>query len=231
MVAKTENQRIVLESEPRQPKGRMANLRLRGEGKLPAIIYGLKGESTPVALDAAATEKAIHSGAHLLDLKLDGQIEHVLIQEVQYDHLQKYMQHVDFLRIDPAKPVRVRLAIEFRGVAKGTKEGGVLDVQHSEIDVETLPLEIPDSLRVNIDHLELYGSVHAKEIALPAGMKLMSPPEQIICQVKPVKEVAAATDAAPGPSEPEVIGKKPDEDAVGTAVAAPAAGKKAEAQK
>lgn len=226
MVAKTVSERIVLETQPRTPAGRISSQRLRAEGKLPAVVYGLKGESTSISIDAAGAERAVHSGAHLLDLKLNDRVEHVLIQEVQYDHLQKDIVHVDFLRIDPSKKVHVRLAIEFKGVAKGAKEGGVLDVQHAELEVETLPLEIPDSLRVNIDDLELNGVIHARDVALPPGLRLLTPPEQIVCQVKLPKVVEAAVEATPGPTEPEVIGKKPDEAA---AAAAPVAGGKAAA--
>jgi large subunit ribosomal protein L25 len=222
MVAKTTTERIVLETESRTGSGRLNTGRLRAEGKLPAIIYGLKGQSTSVSIDAASAERAVHSGAHLLDLKLNGQIEHVLIQDVQYDHLNKDILHVDFLRIDPHKKVHVRLPVEFKGVAKGAKEGGVLDVQHSELEVETLPLEIPDSLRVNIDDLELNAAIHARDVALPPGMKLLTPGEQIVCQVKLPKTVDTTAEATPGPTEPEVIGKKPDE-AAADAAAAPAA--------
>lgn len=227
MVAKTINERIVLETQPRVEAGRMHSQRLRAEGKLPAIVYGLQGASTSISVDAAAAERAVHSGAHLLDLKLGGQVEHVLIQDVQYDHLHKDIVHVDFLRIDPHKKVHVRIAIEFKGVAKGTKEGGVLDIQHAELEVETLPLEIPDSLRVTIDDLELNGVIHARDVALPAGLRLITPGEQIVCQVKLPKVVEAAAETVPGPTEPEVIGKKPDEAAA--AAAAPAAGGKAAA--
>lgn len=233
-MAKTISERIVLETESRTASGRLGTDRLRAEGRLPAVIYGIKGQSTSVSIDAALAERAVHSGAHLLDLKLNGQIEHVLIQDVQYDHLNKNILHVDFLRIDPTKKVHVRLPLEFKGVAKGSKEGGVLDVQHAELEVETLPLEIPDSLRVNIDDMELNAAIHARDIALPPGMRLLTPGEQIVCQVKLPKAVDTTADATPGPTEPEVIGKKVEEAVAGTAAAAapgaagskPAGGKK-----
>ncbi len=225
MVAKTNNERIVLETASRTAMGRLSTDRLRAEGKLPAIIYGLRGPSTSVSIDAAQTERAVHSGAHLLDLNLGGKIEHVLIQAVQYDHLHKDILHVDFLRIDPNKRVHVRLPIEFKGVAKGSKEGGVLDIQHAELEVETLPLEILDCLRVNIDDLELNAGLHARDIALPAGMKLLTPGEQLVCQVKIPKTATATAEVTPGPTEPEVIGKKPDE-ASADAAATPGAGGK-----
>lgn len=223
MVAKTIGERIVLETESRTAFGRLSTDRLRAEGRLPAVIYGLKGQSTAVSIDAASAERAVHSGSHLLDLKLNGQIEHVLIQDVQYDHLHKDILHVDFLRIDPNKKVHVRLPLEFKGVAKGAKEGGMLDVQHAELEVETLPLEIPDSLRVNIDDLELNAAIHARDIALPPGMRLLSAAEQIVCQVKLPKAADTTADATPGPTEPEVIGKKVDEAVAGAAAAAPSA--------
>ena len=226
MVATTQKTRSVLDAEVRQGGSKNASV-LRRTGKLPGIVYGLGGDSVPITLDAAATEHAVHSGAHLVDVKINGKIEHVLIQEVQYDHLQIIIQHVDFLRIDPNHKVKVKVPLDFRGTPKGTKEGGILEVQISELEVEVLPLAIPDEIRVNVENLELHGILHVKEITVPEGVRVLNSPEQILCQVRTVKEEAPALEAAPGPTEPEVIGKKPAEEGAEGAVD-PAAAKKAE---
>ncbi|MGC8624834.1 MAG: 50S ribosomal protein L25 [Phycisphaerae bacterium] len=227
MVATTEHNHHTLEVAVRSVPGPKGATHLRKSGKVPGVVYGLAKENVPIELDAKETERAIHSGSHLVGIKLNGTIEHVLIQDVQYDHLQMAITHVDFMRIDPTHKVRVKVPVDFRGIPKGAKEGGILEVQIAELDVEVLPLEIPDRIRFSVEHLEIHGLVHAREIPLPAGVKLLNPVDQILCQVRTVKEVEPEVAAVAGPAEPEVIGKKPVEDAEGAAAGPAAAGKAA----
>jgi large subunit ribosomal protein L25 len=234
MVAATEKQRYTLQAEIRETRGSRQSQTLRAGGKVPAVIYGLKGGTVAVSLDAPRAETAIHSGAHLVDVSLNGQVEHVLIKEVQYDHLQRNIEHVDLLRIDPNQRVKVKVPLDFRGTPKGTKEGGILEVQIAEVELEVLPLEIPDVLRVNVENLDLHEILHAKDIPLPAGAKLHHAADQIIAQVRTVKEEVAVVAAEAAATEPEVIGKKAEEDAEAPAAAAAtgaAAAPKASAKK
>ena len=235
MVAATEHKRHTLEVNIRTASGRKGAVHLRENGKIPGVVYGLAKENLPIELGAKEAERAIHSGAHLVDIKMNGSVEHVLIQDVQYDYLQSVIEHVDFMRIDPTHKVRVKVPVEFRGTPKGAKEGGILEVQISELEVEVLPLDIPDKIRFDVEHLEIHGLVHAKEIPLPAGVRLLNPADQILCQVRTVKEVTPEVTVAAGVAEPEVIGKKPAEegaaDAAAGGKAAPAAKKDAPAKK
>ena len=103
----------------------------------------------------------LQSGAHILEVTLDGKQEKMLIQDVQYDYLQTTPEHIDLLRIDPNQRVTVKVNLEFRGTPKGTKEGGVLETQTSEVELEVLALAIPDAIRVNVENLELHQILHA----------------------------------------------------------------------
>ncbi len=214
-----------IEATIRTDRGSRKAQALRASGRLPGIIYGRKQDAVAVELPGALTEAAIHRGAHILDLVIEGKTEKVLVQDVQYDYLQAEIEHVDLLRVDPNQTVKVKVPLDFRGTPKGTKEGGILETQITELELEVLVTAIPDIIRVNVENLELHGAIHAKDVALPEGAKLVNPPEQILVQVRTVKEQVAATEEPGAVAEPEVIGKKPtDEEA---AAAAPAAGAKA----
>jgi len=119
----------------------------------------------------------------------------------------------------------VKVSIEFRGTAKGAKEGGVLETPLTELEINVLATQIPDSLRVVVDGLALHDAIHAKDVVLPAGAKLVTGPEVIVATVRTVKEEVVAVVEA-GPAEPEVIGKKKEEEGAegeaGDAKAAPA---------
>lgn len=223
MAAKGQTHRTdPIPAEIRTTRGSRKAQLLRAEGMLPGIVYGLKSEPVAISVPASLTTAVIHSGAHTADLVLNGKTEKVLIKAVQYDYLQTTMEHVDFQRVDPNQRVEVMVPLEFRGTPKGTKEGGILETQATEIEVDVKALEIPDVIRVNVENLELHGILHAKDIVLPEGAKLVGNPEKIIASVRTVKE-EVAPEAAAGPAEPEVIGKKKEEEgAEGAAGAAPA---------
>lgn len=212
-------------AEARTDTGSRKSRLLRAQGKLPGIIYGMGKEPVLIALPAPEVVSVLQSGSHIMDITLGGKAEKMLIQDVQYDYLQSHVEHVDLMRIDPNRTVRVKVALEFRGTPKGSKEGGILETQTTDIEVEVSPLKIPDSIRVNIEHLELHQILHAREITMPEGAKLVDYAEKIICQVRTVKEEVAAVAVEAGPSEPEVIGKKKEEEgAEGAAAGAEAKG-------
>src|SRR5262249_54757311 len=89
---------------------------------------------------------------------------------------------------------------------------GILETQITELELEVLAIAIPDAIRVNVENMELHDIIHAKDIALPAGVKLLNYPEQIVCQVRAIKEEVAVVEAGAAATEPEVIGKKKEEE-------------------
>jgi large subunit ribosomal protein L25 len=203
--------------EVRNERGSRKTQYLRASGKLPGVVYGLKKDPIAISLPFVDTVNLLKSGAHIMEVTLDGKPEKMLIQDVQYDYLQTTVEHVDLMRIDPNQRVHVKIALEFRGTPKGTKEGGILETQTNEIELEVRALAIPDAIRVNVENLELHQILHAKDIQLPEGAKLIDHSEKIICQVRTVKEEAAAVEAGAAAAEPEVIGKKKEEEGEGAA--------------
>ncbi len=206
---------VVLEA--RSERGSRRTRLLRLEGKLPGVVYGMGKDPFAVSFSATEAVAVIHGGSHTMDVTLEGKAEKLLIQDVQYDYLQTTVEHVDFLRIDPNKKVSVSVSLDFRGIPKGAKEGGILETQTSELEIEASPLNIPDHIRVNVDNLELHQILHAREIALPEGVTLVDNPEKIIAQVRTVKEEVAEVAAEPSAAEPEVIGKKKEDEAAAAA--------------
>jgi large subunit ribosomal protein L25 len=222
-------QEVPVVAELRASRGSRRTQWLRAEGKTPGIIYGLGKDPIAVSVPTVETVDVLKSGAHIIDIALDGKAQKFLIQDVQYNYLQTELEHIDFLRIDPNKKVRVKVALEFRGTPKGAKEGGILETQTTVVEIEINPLHIPDLIRVNVDHLELHDIIHAKDVVLLEGAKLIDYAEKIICQVRTVKEEVVAVAVEAGPAEPEVIGKKKEEEGAEGEAAAPAAGGKAAA--
>ncbi len=213
--------------KPRSELGSRANKRLRDAGFLPGVIYGHKEKVVPITLPRKEVVNHLTHGAHVFDLAIEGKSEKVLVKEVQYDYLGNEVLHVDFARVSLDEKVEVTVTVELKGEPKGTKDGGVLQQIIMELEVECLVTEIPDIIRHNVAEMALNDVLHVKELKLPAGVRAILDGDQIVAQVKEVKEEDAdATAAAEGEAEPEVIGKKKEDGEAAEGAAAPAAEKK-----
>lgn len=199
-----------LPAEKRDSLGTKVSRRLRKAGKLPAIIYGHGQAPESVAVPVHDLRTVLEHGAHLVELKINGAAQQCLIKDVQFDHLGILPVHADFARVDLNERVKVRVPIEFRGTAVGVLEGGLLDHDMVDIEIECLVTEIPDSIRVNVAHLKLGQSLHVKEVEMPGTIKAISPPEAIVASVRAKAaeiEVTAPTEEA-ATAGPEIIGRK-----------------------
>ena len=128
-----------------------------------------------------------------------------------------------------SKTVRVSIEISIEGKAIGLAEGGLLNVVTRQVEIECLPTAIPESIKVDVSNLGLGDSIHASDLTIPDGVKLISRPELTIAAVviqeeeavaTPVVAAAAATPAAGAPAAAAAAGAKP---AAGAKAAAPAA--------
>jgi len=200
-----------IEGEQRTPGNRHANERLRARGLVPAVIYGHGQPSETVALSRHDLDLALSHGAHVVALRAGGRETQYLVKDVQYDHLHKTPIHVDLMRFDANERVQVKVPIELRGTPKGCQEGGTLVHILTDLEVECLVTQIPERLRVAVDHLGMNESVHVRDIALPAGVQAVHRADDIVAIVHPPRgttaEELAPVEAAEGAAEPEVIAK------------------------
>jgi large subunit ribosomal protein L25 len=200
----------VLEVAKRELHGKLNNGRLRREGQLPAVLYGHGKESISLTVSADSLRATMRHGAKVVDLKgaADGQ---ALLQEVQWDTFQQHILHVDLLRVDAKDRVTIEVDLLLRGEAPGEHEGGVVEHLVHHMEIETDPGHIPDHLHVSINQLHLGGSLKIKDIIdLPEGAKVIGDPEMVLVQcVEPVE--APDEEVAEG-AEPEVIGRKADDE-------------------
>lgn len=206
--------------------------RLREQGMIPVIIYGHGETPMPISIDKRQVETAVHRGARLMQVEVDGQSQYVLVKDVQYDHYGKDVLHMDLARVNLDERVEVAVPITLRGKPVSGEEAGVLQLVTPVVRIECLVTQIPDDIRVNVADMKVGDMIKAKEVALPEGAKLLIDPELLICTVSIVtEEEVAVAEVAEGAAEPEVIGAKPEEGAEGEAAAGeekPAKAEKAE---
>ena len=213
-----------LKAVRRSEQGTHQVRRLRKGGRLPAIIYGHKEEPVAVAMDKHDLLAALHQRSRLLELDLEGQMQNVLIKQVQYDPLGQDVLHVDLTRVSLDERVEVTVPLLLRGKLAATEEGGVITQLVAAVHVECLVTAIPEDIRFSVAALKIGDSVKAGQLTLPPGAKLLLDPETLVCTVSLVTEAEVAVPVEAGAAEPEVIGEKKEEAAEGEE-AAPAAEK------
>jgi len=204
-----------LKAELRKEKGTRNMIRLRGEGRIPAVIYGGdRKEGTPLSVDARDLLHLLHKGERVLTLKIGDQTAQVLIKAVQYDHLGDFVLHVDFNELRAGQTVRVRVPVALKGVPKGQAEGGILSHVLHEVEVECQPTAIPERVTLEVDELAIGESLKVADLKLPAGVKAVTAGTDVVaaCVAPRVEEVAAPAPAEGTALEPEVLmEKKPEE--------------------
>lgn len=194
--------------DPAKNKGTGSRVarRLRAAGRIPAIVYGHKQAPTPIALPRDAAWEMIKKSTHLAELSLAGATETVLVRDIQWDHLGKEILHIDFARVSAGEQIETEVRIDLKGTAPGVAAGGVLEQPIHALRVKCEATSIPDSIKVDISHLELGKGIHVHELTLPPGVTADAEPELLVVHV--VARVAAA-ETAPGEGEaatqPEVI--------------------------
>jgi len=234
-------QQIVIEGKKREDRGKNAMRRLRSEGRVPGVLYGGTGAAVPVALEAQQLAPLFRteSGHNaLLSVKIEGLSEELaVLKDWQQDPLHGSLLHVDLLRVAKDVRMRVRVPVHTVGEPQGVKiQGGVFEVISRDVEIECLPMEIPDEFRVDVSGLMIGKQLRFSDLPIdPAKMKLVSESRTVIAHVvapRKEEEVAPEAVAAVAPAEPEVIkkGKKEEEGEEG-AVPAEKAEKPAKAEK
>ncbi|MBV9501492.1 MAG: 50S ribosomal protein L25 [Acidobacteriaceae bacterium] len=213
---------ITIAAESRDSRGKNEARRLRAKGSMPAVLYGGLSGPTPVAVNPKEVSKILNSKAGhntIFNLRVTGESAPVMIVDWQYDPIKDSLLHVDLKRIDLTQRITVKVPVVTHGDPKGVKlQGGIHEVVTREIEIETLPDEIPEQFTVDVSELMIGQNVRASEIPLTGSTKLISPADAVISHVVSmrVEEAPAAAEtvaATPAAAEPEVIkkGKKEEE--------------------
>jgi large subunit ribosomal protein L25 len=231
-----------LEAVKRETRGKNEARRLRAAGKIPAVIYGAQkegeaGKNLPVAVDPKPLLRILHSHSGvntLITLKVDGEGDsRVLVKDFLLDPITNSMMHADFVRVNMDRRITVTVPVVIKGEPRGVKlEGGVLDFVHREIQLESLPLEIPDAIEIDVSDLGLNDALYVRDVAAGAKWVPVSATDMMLVHVITPRAVettteaaATAAPAAATTAEPEVI-KKGKTEKEGEAAPAKDKGKK-----
>lgn len=206
-------QQTTVKATPRQAAGRRAVRRVRADGGIPGVVYGKDfGAPLPVLVDAKDLRAALtsHGGSAVLNLEIEGRgSTAAIVQERQLDVVTKRLIHIDLHAISLDEVVETHVRIVLAGTPPGVKEGGILDFVVREVTIESLPNDIPDQIEVDVSSLNMFDTIHVRDIAAPQGVKIVENPDEIVVTILPPSKVEEApVAAAEVPAEPELIGEK-----------------------
>jgi large subunit ribosomal protein L25 len=198
----------------RNGHGKRNNRRLRVSGHVPAVLYGHQRESKSLMLSAEALDAAVRHGNRFV--ALSGEVsESAFIKDVQWNTWGTEILHVDFARVSADESVRVTVAIELRGEAPGTKDGGVVKHVLHTIELECEAASVPEKISVNINALAFGQILHVRDLALPQGVKALTDAATVVVNCLAPVEISEEESTSAGDEEPEVIGRKKTDDAEG----------------
>lgn len=196
-----------LKAETRPVTGKGGARRIRGAGNVPAVLYGGGKDALAIRLNEREFNQLIHhGGSHaIVQLEVSDSPENsspALLKSVQYHPVRGGVLHADFQRIRLDERITTRVPIHFVGHCKGVVDGGVIDYQLREVEVECLALQVPNYIEVDITHLEIGHSLHADALVMPEGVRMVTDPERSLVAVHaPRVEKAAVVEEAPAEGE------------------------------
>jgi large subunit ribosomal protein L25 len=203
---------ILVETKRRAPGGKNVNRRLRIAGLIPAVLYGRGREPVPLSVEPKTIVDILYSESGqntIFSLSVDGgERTNAMVKDYQLDPVKGKLIHTDLIQIAMDRLLEVSVNVELVGEAEGVKAGGLLDFVTRSIDMECLPADIPDSIKVDVGHLKINDYVRVKNIEFESTIKVLTDPEVVIVTISPPLKEAVPVEAAPAEAaEPEVIKK------------------------
>jgi large subunit ribosomal protein L25 len=216
-------QQAKLTVQTRTQVGRNAIKKVRKEGLIPGVIYGVGQEPINLEVNGRQLSTVLaHASSEniLLELEIvDGDNKRnslAMIQEVQHHPIQRQILHVDFHAVSATEKITAEVPIETIGEPVGVKtNGGLLEHNLRDLEVECLPADLPERIEVDVTNLDVNQSIHVKDLKLPPGVEAVTDADLTVVAVSAARVDEEPTEALGAtPAAPEVItAKKPEEGA------------------
>ncbi|NOV02052.1 50S ribosomal protein L25 [Paenibacillus planticolens] len=175
--------------------------KLREQGHIPAVVYSSRMDSEHVTVPEKEIRASLKRNPHaILKVALPSKTkESVIVHHVQKDSLTGQLLHVDFLQINMKEKLETSIAVHFAGEAKGTKEGGILQVEMHEVMIRCMPNKLPESLALDISQLNIGEHLTVADLKVPKHIEILSDPETILVTVLGIQKMDASAEPAAQP--------------------------------
>jgi large subunit ribosomal protein L25 len=171
---------IELKTKIRTTTGNGPARRLRMSGQVPAVVYGPKTEPVLLSVNKSDLEQLFKKGGIgqvVLNLVIQKNGETLtmpaMIKELQTHPVSRNFIHIDFYEIKMDQKITAKIPVVTTGIAKGVELGGILQIIRRELEVECLPLEVPESIEIDISDLDIGDSIHVEKIRLEGEIEFL----------------------------------------------------------
>lgn len=188
---------VVFEARKRVGAGSSDARRVRRAGRIPAVIYGRTGSAVTIDLNALEFSTGVKgiSGSTIVKVNVDGEAVDAFVKDTQRNILNGQILHVDFYEVETDKLLRARVPVHVTGNPIGVRNGGIFESPLHDIEVESLPHNLPERINVDVSALDVNQSIHVRDLALGDGVRLISGGDQVVALVKFAKAEEAAASA------------------------------------
>jgi len=167
---------IAFSAEKRTGTGKKATKAVRASGQIPCVLYG--GDTN---IQFATTHKDVKGliytpDFNIAEITIDGTPHKCIIKDAQYHPVTESIIHLDFLKLEEGRTVKVEVPVRFKGVSPGVKLGGKMQQTLRRVKIKTTPENIVDSLFADISELSLGDSARVRDLEVPDGIEVMNSP-------------------------------------------------------
>jgi large subunit ribosomal protein L25 len=178
----------MLIARPRTERGSRPAGRLRRNGLVPAVVYGLGADTVAVTVPARELQHILTgaSGANtVITLRIDGDggEQLALARQIQRDPVKGTLVHVDFVRIRADQTVTAEVPLHLAGEAEGVKNGGLLEQALFTVSVEALPADLPPAITHDVSALDMGDQVHVRDLQVSVAVTITTDADELVVQV------------------------------------------------
>lgn len=205
----------IMNVQLRDETGKQVAKRLRKEGLIPGILYGVGEKPTALSINRKELTNLLNKFGRnkVFEVVLgSGNKINAFIYEIQHSALNGEINHVDLKHISLQEKIHVTLPIHIEGVPEGVKnEGGLLEIVLHRIEVKALATNVPDKITIDVKDMHLGNVIHIKDLSFE-GIEFIADPDSPVVQVVAPKGAVATEEGEEGAAQPEVIGAKKTEE-------------------
>jgi len=175
--------KVSLSGSPRKNVGKQDAVSLRREGRVPAVLYGGK-EQTSFHISEIETNKIVFTpNVFIVELDIEGTKKQAIVKEIQQHPVSDKVIHVDFLEIFDDKPLKIKLPVSLVGTPIGVRNGGKLSTPYRSIKVEALPPALPDAIELKVEDVRIGQAIRISDINIE-GVNFLEADNAVVVAVK-----------------------------------------------
>lgn len=193
---------LLVKGQLRASLGKKEAKKVRSQESVPAVLYGAN-EIIHFSISFAELRPLVYTpDVFLVNLEIDGNSYQAIMQDIQWHAVEEQALHIDFLRVEDSKPVKVELPVKILGVAKGTKTGGKLKINLRRLKVKGLVKHLPDTIDINVTKLGIGQSIKVADLKME-NVEFLNTKSNVVVAVTITRAARSAAGGAGAAAEEE----------------------------